>query len=526
MKQDISRRLLLSVDDLVDQYENVVRRSFWIVAAGVAALFVFAKVHEPLRMFGAGLIAVAGLLPAWLWCTRRAFGLPLVPAVAFYDVIWFATPILRGHVLVDAFSPTSIFAAAVAESGFLFALGGVWYAFCRRRVAPPPVIYTLGTRPRNLRRLIQLSLAVLAISTVHVVIVQSTDWKYVTRILPGELGSPVQGALRLGGVLACLLLSMAMASGMLTLVQRILFGIMVAIYLSGLALGLFLAPLVPIVSALFGGWTLATGRIPWKALVPVVLALNLMHVGKAGMREKYWNVWGREYLACYPWEYPAYYAEWLDYGLAELAGEREASAATGEDETSDMFDRMSLLQMLLLAQSMAPREVAFLGGESYSIGFGSIVPRVLWANKPSPHAGQALLNVHFRRQTISETQRTYIAWGAVAEAWANFGWWGIPVAGGFFGLILGYVSRKTISVPIASLRFALASVFATIGISATQIATTVWCSSLFQALCVVGAGTFMLVVKERNPLAEPKTLAPTPSEPPAVAIPPAPRTAP
>lgn len=504
MNANLASKFLQSIDQMVDHNERVVRRSFWFVAAGVAAFFVTSGQTDGMRILAAAMVAGAGLLPAWLWATRRAFGFPLVPAIALYDVIWFGTPILRGHEVVDSFSPPEILAAAAAESGFLLTICAVWYLLCRRLRTPPPKIRTLGTRPAHQKRLIRLAFVALALSTTFMMIVQAGEWWTVVRHLPRGSGPALQSALRLAGILSCFLLALALGSGVLGMAQRILLGALLLVYLSSQTLGLYLAPLIPVAAALVGGYSLATGRIPWKALVPAILVLNLLHIGKDGMREKYWRIYGSDYLECWPLGYPERYAEWFDYGLAALAGESEkVDMHEADSNKGDMLDRMSLLQMLLLAQSMAPSEVTFLHGESYSRGFGALVPRLLWPNKPSPHAGQALLNVHFRRQTVSETTETYIAWGMLAEAWANFGWLGVPALGLFLGLIFGGVGRSTIGVPIASYRFAIAAMLMTSGISTTQTATTLWCSSIFQAFLVVTVACTALTVKERNPLASP-----------------------
>ena len=120
-----------------------------------------------------------------------------------------------------------------------------------------------------------------------------------------------------------------------------------------------------------------------------------------------------------------------------------------------------------------------------------LIPRILWPQKPRSHEGQVLLNVHFGRQRLQDTFTTYIAWGLLAEAYANFGAvWGALICGAVLGGVAGRIEGWVRHFPLTSLQtFFFLIIAVNFGLSFEMVAS-VWITSVFQMvmallICVV-----------------------------------------
>jgi hypothetical protein len=345
--------------------------------------------------------------------------------------------------------------------------------------------------------------------------------RWVMRHLPYALRNPLHTGFSMMGMLAVFLLMFALSARLLRTGQAAFFVFTLALFIPGLLTSLYLSPLIPITAALLGGRMLATGRLPWRLALGILVVVNLLHLGKQEMRESYWEMLGGTERNVQPFEYPAFFSEWADAGLARLA-EGEARGGVEQATPAAVLDRMSLMHMLLLAQDTAPAKVGFLEGETFRTIPGSLVPRMIWAGKPPSHAGQVAMNIHFGVQRADQTENTFIAWGTVSEGWANFGYVGVLLFGVAFGALLGGVQRFTIGAPMTSLRFVIGVVFLTLGISVTQTAAGVWISMVWQSLMVVIGGSLLFMKRRPFVPVEPE---PETGGDAAPALPPAPSRA-
>jgi hypothetical protein len=262
-----------------------------------------------------------------------------------------------------------------------------------------------------------------------------------------------------------------------------------------IASNLILASAIVPVALLFLGYSLGSGKMPWKSLALVLVVLTVLQPGKYAMRDLNW---GGQSDTAPVLRLPAFYWEWFGYGLQELG---KVGTKSEEDESAtSLFERAGNIHMLLLVQKKSPGEVPFLNGISYEHIPRLLVPRFIDSEKGSAHVGNILLTVNYGVQSMEVAMGgTSIAWGLVPEAYANFGYLGVGALAVFLGLFYGYFTRLSIGVPMTSLRFVIGLL---IMAAATRADTMgLFVTSQFQAIVGVSAAALFLMRRQPNPLA-------------------------
>src|SRR5258706_14956418 len=117
-------------------------------------------------------------------------------------------------------------------------------------------------------------------------------------------------------------------------------------------------------------------------MIALVALFSVLHLGKAEMREDYWSGNPR---AIHARELPGFFVDWFGFGIAQLAGTEEQMVS------QPIFERVSLVHMLLFAQSATPDRVPFMEGYSYEMIPELMVPRIFDPDKLSSHEGTTRL---------------------------------------------------------------------------------------------------------------------------------------
>jgi len=221
-------------------------------------------------------------------------------------------------------------------------------------------------------------------------------------------------------------------------------------------------------------------QVPW---IPIILGLAcfaFLHYGKGEMRAQYWPQFTGEAHYVQPWNYPAWYAEWLGYSFNNLNMEVLNPQADQQVTIQSPLERSSLIQLLLMVQERTPRDVPYMSGATYAIIPQLIVPRFLNANKIASHEGTYLLNIHYGQQTRADTSKTTIGFGLLNEAYANFGFLGCAGLAIILGAGYGQATRWSIHTPLLTSR----SLFAILLISfafQSEFSAGVYIAALFQS---------------------------------------------
>ena len=291
-------------------------------------------------MVGAGCIAAAALLPAWLWMSGRVLGLPLFPVYAATFIGTYALPLLYEHPIVSLFPADNQLIGAFTVSGFLLLGTSTWYFAAHR--SSPPISSCLLLNP--------VAADIFFLSALGGAIVfnlaDNAGW---LNIDPGvfTIIRAVTVALE---ALGCFTLAFRLGSGDLSGSKALFFKILLAgLILSELPTLLLIGPMAIVVITTLA-YTLGARRFPWLAVVMSVLAFVFLHAGKGDMRGIYWE---EDESNTQPQSYPAFFANWFRISVGNIAA---GKSEKGEEEQT-LLERASLMQLLLYEQVMTPNEV-------------------------------------------------------------------------------------------------------------------------------------------------------------------------
>jgi hypothetical protein len=223
--------------------------------------------------------------------------------------------------------------------------------------------------------------------------------------------------------------------------------------------------------ALAVGYSMGGRRIPWGSVMVALAIFLVLHLGKGEMREEYWYPEPQPVPLTI---YPQFFGQWFRAGIEELAKPDELK------ETQPIYERISLMHLLLLSQHLSPDSIPYLEGESYVSVLRGLVPRFLDPDKPSTHDSTRLLSLHYGLQTEQAQESTQIGWGYLNEGYANFGVGGVALVALFIGGLLAFVTRHAVAAPFMSLQNLLGVMLMVIAVQ-TDFSMAVMVAATFQS---------------------------------------------
>ena len=440
-------------------------KSFW-VGLGIFSVFILlvARPESVEGFVGAMMIMAAALLPAYLWCSGRAHGLPVFPIFALSYTWTYALPLLVARKEVTVYSPRSQFLASVIVTAFLALSTFIWFAFVRRLKAPPRACRVLGGET-NLFFL--SSIVASAFYTMGMV----GGWLDSVGSIIGVLRGVIFGV----SALATYVLAYKWGRKELSRRTVMIFGISLAVYVIASAATLLIVGAFSIAVLAIIGYVVGRKRVPWFTITVAFACLIMLHSGKHIMRDKYWAPGGSATVQ--PWQYPNWFAEWLSYSAENLSQSDEDEPESGP---ASFYDRVSLIHLLLLAQESTSIDTPYLYGATYAVIPELLVPRVFSPDKLSTTEGTNLINVHFGLQEREDTERTTIGWGLLNEAYVNFGVIGCMALAIIIGWFYGYMTRWSMNTPVLSARTLFAALLISFACQ-TEFSASVYITSLFQS---------------------------------------------
>ncbi|MBD2176465.1 hypothetical protein H6F42_05990 [Pseudanabaena sp. FACHB-1998] len=449
---------------------------FWLLL-GVYAAFSISQVYSSNVIiaedaFGAVTISLASIIPVYLWCSGKAFGMPIFPLFSLTYLWTCAIPLLSENPAVFVYTVSERLFASMTVTGFLALSGFIWYQFVNRFPEPNSQYRVLPVKRGD-----SIFLAILLIGNLFTV-VSLAGWF----LLDSGSTSLIRGAIL--GLTAIATFSMAYryGSNKLSPINTNIYLILVVISLIINGVGLLLINSLTIFLITIVGYSLGKGKFPWVTACIILSIYALLHAGKAPIRELYWQ------KPVDPSQYISRYVEWIDFGIKEISTQSDEKVETEQS----IVDRASVLQQLLLTQSLTEKGKPLLEGYTYGIIPQLLVPRFLNSEKITSHEGTSILNIYYGRQTRRDTQNTTIGWGVLAEAYANFGIWGCGLLALIFGAGYGYVSLISINAPVFSDRY-LFSILVLSYAFQTEFTAGVYVAALFQSTVTLFVFVFFLM---------------------------------
>ncbi|HEX2862678.1 MAG TPA: hypothetical protein VHN79_13610, partial [Lacunisphaera sp.] len=120
-----------------------------------------------------------------------------------------------------------------------------------------------------------------------------------------------------------------------------------------------------------------------------------------------------------------------------------------------------------------------------------LIPRFFWPDKPRSHVATYELSIYYGLQQEADTETTTIAFGLLAEAFANFGMIGSVLLGVFWGVTLKKLQLWSTFSPMFSCA-GLMMVLLTAWAFSAELTMAAWFSSFQQAVVVVLGVPFLI----------------------------------
>jgi hypothetical protein len=479
-------------------------RAYWVGVVALAAYAAVQGIGTPplLTVLGVG-IAVFALFPAYLWCAGRVDGLPLFPLFAMTHAATFAMPLIMQNRAVARYQPEAQAEAALTVMMFLGVSTLAWlWAIGGRRPRVRPSYWGFALRGNNWAFLAGLALAL----TIFIAI-RTNFLSELLRDTTEGLFSLFQSVAMSLMVLCATVLSFRAGQRELSSFDLTAFVVLFVLTLLVQAISLILNSALAAFLVAVGVFTISRGRVPMVALGLAFVVFSILHVGKWPMREKYIAHGFRPV----PLEVmPQRYVEWVRYGVEGLPGALAGEKYSRKRHQS-LVERGSLLQMLLLVQTKTPEFKEYLRGDTYVIIPELLVPRFLNPKKMRAHQGTYMLAIYYGLQDARATAKTTIAFGLLAESYANFGILGVLGLAILLGTMYGLGTRWSLNAPVTSLRglFALLLLASTVAVEHTG---GVFVSTLFQGSVVLCALAMVAMRAQPVPVVRPR-LSPSAGRP-------------
>ena len=477
--------------DLTENVSRMLTRFLPLIAAalGLETAVLFYSGSPGASAFA--LMSLGTVLAFAVWAPA-ARGVPLLPMIVLQHLLIYGLPIASGHSVVSAYDTSYLNWAGVELAVFFSALALSWRLTMRIMRPSPGFAYALvGVDREGVGGLSRIGFGLVAASTLFLVLQSLGLVNFIFELLPSGSYPIFVAAISAASFCGFFLLALIVGSGGVPVLVRLAFwGLLVAnclISASGFLLSAACCVLASVTIGLF--WS--SGRVPWRFVFLTAILVSFFNSGKYEMRAHYWESDDEE--SSYPsglLALPAIYAEWTSASAEDIFGGVSAppdiSGRTKEKHTKQqgLLERLNNLQNILyVIDAMDAGHIPPLDGATYTLIPPLLVPRILWPSKPRSHEGQVMLNVHFRRQDLESTFKTYVAWGLLPEAYGDFG----PIKGSIFiGVVLGiffawaenFTSRKPI---LSTEGFVSFVVFLALA-NSFEMVTSVLVTSIFQSI--------------------------------------------
>jgi hypothetical protein len=440
--------------------------SFALVIA-IAAMAFRSDLPDPLLLVAACIIFILAAVPALNWARKAEPHFPVFEMFMLTAIPFYALPLIQGRRETLQFSTPAIWQAVAAT--IVFQLTAIaTFSRTRGHTARARSLVVSLLPPAALR----LAQTGIWLNTIYLYIVTFTD------LIPREFATPVR-AIFFGLGTVSLFVEMR-RWGARDLKQTECFVIIfnVTVQLIFLFTQLYLIDGISTLLLALIGYVSSSRRLPIAPIVLILPVIAVLHSGKSAMRDKYWV---GAHVSPGITDLPGFFSEWIGHGLTPRPADDPSDT---ESLAGRLFERASLFQMLCLVTERTPNPFPYLSGESYRYLPAQLIPSLLWPDKPSSLLSNTLLAVHYRLVPEDNTFTVSIAFGMIAESYANFGLIGCAL----LGVVLGFGYKRLSQAAVGCPQFSAIGLFTILlaawSFQVEQIFAS-WVVSLIQAAIVV-----------------------------------------
>ena len=202
--------------------------------------------------------------------------------------------------------------------------------------------------------------------------------------------------------------------------------------LIGLASGNLIRLFYPILVKAVIYWKIRQ-RIPWLLLIACLLIFVTLQPLKSRWRQDVWIDGNGENSITHRVGF------WGELLADEWGGAlADSNTQNWERNTRSSIMRTDYIHTFAHVLSLTPSEVPYQYGRTYSYFVVSLIPRALWANKPSAQGGDYFFAAAYGFLSTDDAGvKTFVAMPQIAETFINFGTPGIIIIMMLIGLFYG-----------------------------------------------------------------------------------------
>lgn len=428
-------------------------------------------------------LILAAFLPAYLWCSGKTHGLPIVPVFALALFPSYILPLQNNIEILRKYSFDLEAKALLALIGVVLIVTLIWQQLCNdpSRIPKECRMMDLGGSTWLLFSFLILGVLFQLLGTFF-------------GGISGGLFSLLRGYCGSGAQLAMFVFAYRLGLGILPNYLKVTLFLVVGVLIVTEAVSFILAGTVVRLAVVGAGYALGSQKIPWKSAIAAIGLLAVLHAGKAEMRVAYWKEGaGSQKISIT--DYPTVFAEWIQAGIrAGISGEKKE-----ETGVASAAERGSMVGTMLRIMDWTPSRKPFLEGATYEGIISLLVPRILYEQKRVAHLGNWILAYHYEILDLDQLTKTSISFDLPSEAYANYGFLGMLGLAVTLGLFYGWVGRLSIGVPLLSTRFLFAVLVLSSTLSANNTAG-VFVSTVWQSTMALLTISIILTKKTMNPL--------------------------
>lgn len=433
-----------------------------LLAGVLAYLSYHADVSDITHLYLGLIMFTLAVIPSLLWARAGGSRFPVFETILILTANAYALPVLNGHEQLANYPPDVITRAALAV--ILYQLTALIAYLAVKGVPGRSRFWRESLITSQAEKFIVYGLIV---SSTYVCISTFTTW------VPAELVSILRAVFYGLGILCTFVSTQRWGRGDLTQREKLIVVVGLIPQLVFMCIGLILISSISLLGIALLGYLSGGKRVPWVVVAVAFALIAVLHTGKTRMREKYWE---QELPPPTMAELPAYFSEWIDYGLQPTSG--------GKTVSQKMLERTSLMHILSLIVDYTPARQDYLYGKTYGYVLPQLIPRLFYPDKPRSHIATYELSIYYGLQTEEATTTTTIAFGLLTEAYANFGLFGAMLLGLFWGFWLKKLQIWSAFSPMFSFA-GLLMVLLTAWAFSAELTMAAWLSSLEQAVFVV-----------------------------------------